>query len=174
MAARGDRKAFAEIYSCCQPHCFGYLRARVLDTTVAEDLTQEVFMRVLGALPRFDLDRRLDAWLIGICRNVLREHVRKSFGRREILWAELCLELEDAAGGDEGIYDDMLPFVPICMSRLAPNSERVLRSHYLEGKKIADVAIDLNRSLSAIKMLMLRARKAMKKCIRVSLQGTDR
>ncbi len=173
-AVRGNRKAFAEIYSQCQPYCFGYLRARVLDTNVADDLTQEAFVRAFAAIGRFQLDKRFDAWLLGICRNVLREHVRRYHGRREVLWAELCLDLAEAVAEEEGLYDDMLPFVPICMSRLAPNSEAALRSHYLEGKKVAEIAVDMNRSPSAIKMLMLRARKAMRSCIRTSLQGIRR
>lgn len=173
-AKRGDRAAIAEIYMQCQPYCFGYFRSRLLDTHAADDLTQEAFVRVFGAISRFQLDQRFDAWLLGICRNVLREHVRKFRGRREVLWAELCLELATASGDEEGPYDDLLPLVPVCMSRLAPNAEAVLRSHYLEGKKVAELAIDMNRSPSAIKMLMLRARKAMKSCIRASMQGTRR
>jgi len=173
-AVRGDRAALAEIYVKYQPHCFGYFRSKVYDTNVAEDLTQETFLRVIRGFAKYDRNRAFDAWLLGFCRNVFREYVRQIRGRREVLWAELCLELEESAGDELGLYEDVLPLVPDCMARLAPNSEAVLCAHYRDGKKISDIAIDMKRSLSAVKMQMLRARKAIKSCIRKAMQGSEK
>ena len=173
-AVRGDRAAMAEIYSAYQPHCFGYFRSKVYDTNIAEDLTQETFLRVFQDVKKYDRRRAFDAWLLGFCRNVLREHVRRLRGRREVRWAELCLELAESADDEVGLYEDVLPLVPDCMARVAPNSEAVLCAHYRDGKKISEIAIDMKRSLSAVKMQMLRARKAIKSCIRKAMQGSTK
>ena len=70
---RGDRNAFAQLYQRHHAVVYGYFRARVLDPHVAEDLTQEAFMRIFGAIARFNTELRFQSWLMGICRNVLRE-----------------------------------------------------------------------------------------------------
>ncbi len=169
-AKSGAHDAFTQIYETCYPRCFGFFRSRVLDTNIAADLTQETFLRAYAAVRRFDSSRRLDSWLMGICRNVLREYVRRERHRREIPWAELCLEVAQMAG-DDCQYVDMMPHLPGCISKLAPRTETVLRAHYFEGKKLAAVATDMKQSLSAVKMTLLRARRAIRTCIRRRLQG---
>jgi len=168
-AIRGERSAFGEIYSFFYPRCYGYFHSRVLNSSLAADLSQEVFVRVFSAIGRFDPSKRLDAWLMGICRNILREHVRRSAGRREVAWTELCLELGEVAD-EEGIYDDMIALVPGCMSKLLPATEEVLREHYFDGKKLSDIATESGRSVAAVRMLVMRARRAIKSCIRKRLQ----
>lgn len=172
--ARGNRDAMAKVYSTMQPFCFGYFRSKVLDTNVAEDLTQETFLRVFRDFGRYDASRDFNGWLVGVCRNVFREYVRKMSGRREIVWAELCLDLAETVDDEVGLYEDLLPLVPDCMARLAPNSRTVLSAHYRDGKKVAEIAVDMQRSLSAVKMQMLRARKAIKSCIRKAMQGSEK
>lgn len=168
-AIRGERSAFGEIYSQFYPRCFGFFHARVLDSSVAADLSQEVFVRIFSAIRRFDPKQLFDAWLMGICRNVLREHVRRCSGLREVAWTELCLELGQVAE-EEGIYDDMLALVPGCMGKLLPATEEILRSHYFDGKKLSEIANDSGRSVTAVRMLVMRARRAIKSCIRRRLQ----
>jgi len=174
-AESGAHDAFTQIYETYYSRCFGFFRCRVLDTNIAADLTQETFLRAYGAMSRFDSSRQIDSWLMGICRNVLREHVRRERRRREIPWAQLCLEIaemaDDGDGDDNGEQVDMMPHLPGCISQLAPKAEAVLRAHYFEGKRLAVVATDTKQSLSAVKMTLLRARRALKNCIRRKLQG---
>ncbi len=169
-AKNGVHDAFAHVYEKCYSRCFGFSRSRVLDASIAADLTQETFLRAFAAIRRFDSSRQLDSWLMGICRNVLREYVRRERRRREIPWAELCLEIAQMAGDDKQ-YEAMMPHLPGCISKLAPRTETVLRAHYFEGKKLAAVAADVEQSLSAVKMTLLRARRAIRTCIRRKLQG---
>ena len=170
-AEHGAHAAFTQVYEAHYPRCFGFFRSRVLDTNIAADLTQEAFLRAYGAMPRFDESRRIDSWLMGICRNVLREYVRREQRRREIPWAQLCLEVAEMASDNDGEHVDMMPHLPDCISQLAPKTETVLRAHYFEGKTLSVVAADMRQSLSAVKMTLLRARRALKTCIRQKLQG---
>jgi RNA polymerase sigma-70 factor (ECF subfamily) len=68
---------FTQLYRELFPALYGYLRFRVGDPQVAEDLTAQVFER---ALPRFMAVRppeRLRAWLFAIARNLLTDHYRR-------------------------------------------------------------------------------------------------
>ena len=127
-------------------------------------------MRAFGALKRFDTSLRLQSWIIGISRNVLREHVRKSKRRREVGWTELCIELEGMVD-DEGLYDDVLHLVPTCISTLSEPAALSLNRHYMGGKKIQEIADEMGRTLGAVKVLMVRARQVLKRCIRRQLES---
>ena len=101
-AQRGDHAAFGTLIERHARLVHGYLRARLTRSADVEDLGQEVFLRVYTAkaAPRSDTPLRMRPWLLGIARNVLREHVRASRRRRETAWTALCLDIEDLAGGD--------------------------------------------------------------------------
>ena len=100
-AQRGDHAAFTAIIERHAKLVHGYLRARLTRSADAEDLGQEVFLRVYTAkaVPRGTMDLAMRPWLLGIARNVLREHVRATRRRRETAWTALCLDVEDLVGG---------------------------------------------------------------------------
>jgi RNA polymerase sigma-70 factor, ECF subfamily len=75
-AQQGDQAAFGEIVRRHQGSIYGFLRARLLQNSDAEDLTQETFLRAYTCRARFDSSCQVGPWLIGIARNVLREHAR--------------------------------------------------------------------------------------------------
>jgi len=167
-AARGDRAAFGELVEQHQRVVYGYLRARLLDPTDADDLCQDVFMRCYASRIRFDTAQMIRPWLIGIARNVLREHVRRVTRRKEVAWTELCLELDSLVGDDvpeEGLYDDLIARLPVCMESLGPSARSAINMHYTERMKIAEVSERLHRSVGAVKLLMYRARQTLRRCL---------
>ncbi len=109
---------------------YGYLRARLLQPSDAEDLTQEVFLRCYSARARFDSSAMIGPWLIGIARNLLREHARKSKRRREVAWTELCLEAEQPSKPASETADERLSLLTGCLDSLgaAPASNPIALS----------------------------------------------
>ena len=164
-AQRGEKSAFAELYARHHRAVFGYFRARVLDPNDAEDLCQEVFFRAFGAIERYDTAAKIRPWLVGISRNVLREHVRRVHRRKETGWTELCMELEQMAGDAESPYEEVLHLLPLCLQGLGDSASKALHWHYMGGQKIQEIADRLDRTVGAVKVLMVRARQALKRCI---------
>ena len=167
-ATRGDRAAFGQLVEQHQQVVYGYLRARLIDSVDADDLCQDVFMRCYVSKIRFDSEAMIRPWLIGIARNVLREHVRKIKRRKEVAWTTLCLELDSLIGTDEpeeGMYDDLLERLPGCMDGLGQSARNALNMHYTERMKIAEISERLHRSVGAIKLLMYRARQTLRRCL---------
>src|SRR3954453_15162515 len=68
-AQRGDERAFALILRAYETPIFNYVYRVVGDRALAEDLTQEVFVRVFQALPRFSLRCKFTTWLFQITKN---------------------------------------------------------------------------------------------------------
>ncbi len=159
-----DGAAFADTYRRHHAAVHGYLRARLLNTSDAEDLVQEVFLRAYNGLHKFREGTNMRPWLIGIARNVLREHIRRVRKRKEIAWAELCLELESSVEV-QGPYDDIMHLLPVCTHNLGDSARQAIEWHYMGGEKLQEIADRLDRTLGAVKVLLVRARQALKRCI---------
>jgi RNA polymerase sigma-70 factor (ECF subfamily) len=81
-AQTGDRAALETLLGEIRPHVFRYVLARLADRATAEDVTQEVAMTVVSALPRYvDTGRPVLAWVFGIAMRKVSE-VRRALGRR--------------------------------------------------------------------------------------------
>lgn len=76
----GDSEAFNELMRRHASAIFGFLLLRVRDHQLAEDLLQEVFLRMLGAVRRYRHQDKLRAWLFRIARNLVIDHERRKAG----------------------------------------------------------------------------------------------
>ncbi|HEY1067099.1 MAG TPA: RNA polymerase sigma factor [Pirellulales bacterium] len=172
----GDRAAFETLVRRHESAVFGYLRARLVQPSDAEDLTQEVFLRCYLGRARFDSGSLVRPWLIGIARNLLREHVRRVTRRKEVAWTELCLELEDFVEGDQPpLYEDVLSQLPDCVKSLGQSARQALELKYTAKLRLAEIGERLHRSEGAVKLLMFRARQALKSCLdsKLRVRGDD-
>ncbi|HZZ72499.1 MAG TPA: RNA polymerase sigma factor [Pirellulales bacterium] len=162
---RGDRVAFEAIIRQHQRSVFGYLRARLLEAADVEDLTQEVFLRCYQSRARFDDQILIRPWLIGIARNLLREHIRKAKQRKEVAWTALCLELEALVGTRIDAAPAVEEYLPACINELGPSARDALDMRYRAQLRLEQIGERLKRSEGAVKLLMFRARQALKLCL---------
>jgi RNA polymerase sigma-70 factor (ECF subfamily) len=102
-ARRGDRDAFASLVEQHQQRIFGFVMRQLrCDRTTAEDMTQEVFLRVWRGLPGFD-GIAFQAWLHTIAINVCISDVRRRrAGKRD----QRTLSLDAPVGGTDDLYLD--------------------------------------------------------------------
>ncbi|MEO5927670.1 MAG: sigma-70 family RNA polymerase sigma factor, partial [Patescibacteria group bacterium] len=171
VARRGDRAAFSTIIETHQRAIFGYLRARLPDSTDAEDLCQEVFLRLYLGRAKLSHKIILRPWLIGIARNLLREHVRKLRRRKEVAWTELCLEMEEMVSTNEQSYEEVVSHLPLCIESLGQSARQALDLRYQGKLRLAEIATRFKRSEGAVKLLMFRARQALKRCLDAKVFG---
>ena len=75
-AQRGDERAFSIIVRAYQVPVFNYVLRIVGDRSLAEDLTQEVFLRVYQGLPRFSLRSKFTTWLFQVTKNRVLDELR--------------------------------------------------------------------------------------------------
>jgi RNA polymerase sigma-70 factor (ECF subfamily) len=172
-AQRGDAEALAELIERHRQAVYGFLAARMMQRVDADDLCQEVFLRCFTGKARIDDSAKVRPWLLGIARNVLREHVRTISRRREVAWTELCLEVDTMVTPDDGLYDDVLGHLPQCLDGLGPSARQALELHYGERLRLADIGDKLRRSVGAVKLLMHRARQAVRRCLERKTASRD-
>ena len=75
-AQRGDERAFAVIVRSYELPVFNYVLRTVGDRGLAEDLTQDIFLRVYQGLPGFSLRCRFTTWLFQVAKNRLLDELR--------------------------------------------------------------------------------------------------
>lgn len=172
---RGDPKALASVVELYRRTVFGFLRARLTDRSQADDLCQEVFIRLYLGRDKLDRASAVGPWLIGIARNVLREHVKRTGRRRESAWTELCLELDSlrpedlASASGDGLFSQCADFLPGCLAELGQSARDAIELRYRDDWTHQQIADRLKRSEGAVKLLLHRARLALKSCLLAKL-----
>lgn len=145
-AGRGDRAALTEFIKATQNDVWRLL-AHLGGADIADDLTQETYLRVIGALPRFAARSSARTWLLSLARRVWVDNIRHDMARPRKAAAEI--ESMDAPAEstwsewvDMHILIDQLP----AERREALILTQVLGYSYEEAAKIADVRIGTIRS----------------------------
>lgn len=160
-ARRGDREAIAALYQHYADGIYRYLLYRVGDVELAEDLTADVFLKMIEDLPRYE-ERGLPfgAWLFRIARARLIDHWRRQ--RRRPMIA-----LDDTDTGPQWIQD--IPEDEIAISEMIERALRILTDEqrevvvlrFLVGMSLEEVAQAMGKSVGAIKALQHRALAAL-------------
>jgi RNA polymerase sigma-70 factor (ECF subfamily) len=164
-AKRGDPDAFSEIYDQCQPAIYRYILYKVGNTTTAEDLTSEVFVRLVEKIDRFTYrGRPLLAWLYTIARNLITDHHRRSKQSSPLELDELIVS-DDAC--IEETIEGQLAYRRIitAISHLTEDQRQVIVLRFIEEMDNATVAHMLGKSITAIKALQRRGLKALRRIL---------
>jgi RNA polymerase sigma-70 factor (ECF subfamily) len=169
-AKAGDREAFAEIVARHQAAVYGYLRPRIFEASDADDLAQEAFLRFYLQIDRFD-GSAVRPWILGIARNVLRESLRRIRRRREVAWTKICLEIDEIEESREERFEEALQHLPGCLGSLGPSAREAIDLHYGGKLRLAEIGKKLRRSEGAVKLLMFRARQALRHCLDSKTDG---
>ncbi len=160
-----ENASFDEIHSKFSPAIIGYL-SRIVGATDAEDLTQEVMLRVEKNLPRFEKRSSFSTWIYRIATNVALDHMRKKEERRRS--SELPLNefnTPATASNVEGESEDreFLQCVREFVASLPDNYRVAFILHEMEGYENRQIAELLGVSLATVKIHIHRARSRLKK-----------
>lgn len=167
-AATGDRaQQFLVLYDRALPEVYGYLLHRCGNVSLAEDLTSEVFLAAARSVRRDDLAEITVAWLIGVARNKLVDHWRRS-AREE---RGLQLVAADASRAETARYDEVEEGrAQATLRRLPAQYQAALTLRYVDGLAVPAVAAEMGRTLHATESLLARARNAFRQLYR---EGDD-
>ncbi len=160
-ARQRDPDALARIHETYYRSLFGYIAYRVGDAMVAEDLTSEVFMRLLDALQRGDGPRStLRGWLFRVASNVVNDYYRgRQRAHHVALDESLPLEEEEPL---EVLHRTLThKALAQALAELTPDQQMVIALRYGSGLSTREVAEVMGKSEAAIKMLQARALAAL-------------
>ncbi len=163
-AARdGDEQALGELCQLCWRPVYRSLARYTSDPAEVEDMTQEVFLRALRSLPRFE-DRGLPftAYLLRIAANLARDRLR-SLPTRPVVTADVPEGSAPAETAEEvAVQNERRRALIGALDRLSPDHRAVLRMRILEGRSTREVAALMHRNEPAVRQLQVRALAALR------------
>jgi RNA polymerase sigma-70 factor (ECF subfamily) len=161
-ATAGDREAFGELYDRCVRRVFRHVLYMINDVDLAEDLTEQTFLRALEAIHRYE--RRgvpFLAWLLRIARNLYLNDRRVQRNNSSIhnKWnggttASPEFYCEAKLDGEE---------VWRAVRALDGDQRQVIVLRFMDGLSYADVADVLGKSVGAVRVAQYRALRALRR-----------
>jgi RNA polymerase sigma-70 factor (ECF subfamily) len=164
LSIAGRQAAFAEIVRRYRQPVFRLARAWVGEPDEALDLVQETFVAAHQALPRYDTQRPMKAWLSTIAINKCRDWARKRAVRRFLSFAvpidrQVEAVVDEAVPIDDSAADRQeLDRVTCAISTLPANLKEPLVLRTIEGLSQAETADILGISQKAVETRLYRAR----------------
>lgn len=166
-----DPNALATAYDRYGKIVYSLLLRITRDQSAAEDLVQELFIRVWNNARHFDAEKgSFGVWILSIARHMAIDHVRSAPSR----FATRLRPLEDAErahptpeGGLQESILDQARTVSTAFSYLNLNQKRVLELAYYEGFSQTEIAAKLNEPLGTVKSWM---RSGLSK-LRIAING---
>lgn len=165
LASAYDAQALADIYDRYAEPIYRYLYRYVGDAAQAEDLTSEVFFKLLQALDTSRAPRdRLQGWLYRVAHNLAMDWFRQQ-GKG----TSVALDEELAASGDSPPATleryERQQWLRRAIRQLTADQQRVILLRFGEGLKIAQVSRLMGKSEGAVKILQHRAVKRLRKLL---------
>ncbi len=153
-AALCDPAQYAALYRRYVGRVYRYFYGRVGNAGDAEDLTAQLFLEVLQALPRYRSQGAFPAWLFTLVRRRAADFHRKQRPALPLEWAEEVTGSGDPLG--EVIRAERLARLSELYARLDEDRQELIRLHYAAGLTHRQVGQVLGRSEAAITMALHR------------------
>lgn len=160
-AAQHDGTAFGLLYECHVDPVYAYLRSRTDCDEDAADLTQQVFLQALDALPRFEHSGvPFRAWLLRIARNLaINFHSR----HRPAMAFDLLPEaVQPKCSDDTPTRVENLETLRHLFSTLDPDSRELLLLRFAAQLTVKEIAATTGRSEGATRMRLIRILRSLK------------
>ena len=157
-AQRGDERAFAIIVRAYEQPVYNYVVRLTGERHLAEDLTQEVFLRVFQGLPGFSLRSRFTTWLFQVTKNRVLDELRALERRpRAVVALEDIPPLEVVDAPVERA--EQIDAVWRAVERLNPDLKMALLLRDVVGLSYTEIAETLEITLATVKWRIYKARE---------------
>ena len=167
----GEERAFSELVERYQTRLLNFIYRTIGDRDRAEDLVQEVFIRVHRHLHRFDRSKKFSTWVYTIASNLAKNELRNRSRNPLVLFATMQgsgedadrpIEFEDATSRPDDMYRKrhLRELVEDTVSKLPEHHREVFVLRELEGKSYEEIAEITDCNLGTVKSRLNRARTA--------------
>jgi RNA polymerase sigma-70 factor (ECF subfamily) len=166
---------FDALYGTFRPRILRYL-ARLIGPDQAEDVAQEVFVKISRSLDEFRNEAQLSTWIYRIATNAALDKVRSAEyrsalrilpieGSCESAAADIVIESAEASGEQQAIRGEMTDCVRGLLKQLPESYRTVLILGDMEGMKDREIAEVLDVTVEAAKVRLHRARARLRKIL---------
>jgi RNA polymerase sigma-70 factor (ECF subfamily) len=165
----GETRAFDEVYDEYRPRLFAFLLRMTRSRTLAEDLLDEAWLRLVRHAATLLPDTRLGAWLFTVARNLYWSHRRDLLVEESFVPELLTLWPSPApwpSPFDLAVAGELERRVERALLTLSPQHREIVLLVGLEGFSSTDAAAVCGISPEAVRQRLLRARAALAEKLR--------
>ena len=167
---QGDEGAFRELVDRYKDLVFSLIARTVQDRARADDLAQDVFLRIHRGLPYFRGEARLSTWIYRIVANVCVQEQGRPVPPvsldDERMRERATPSTSDRRFGDLELRDRLEKAI----ARLPANYRLLVAAHYLEGVRYEDLAEALQLPLGTVKTQLHRAKQQLRRFLETDLK----
>lgn len=166
-AKKGDQGALAALYEAYFPRVYRYLASRLDRTEDVEDVTEEVFFRVVDKIGSFSWrGLPFGAWIFRIARNELVSHVRRQRTRSGTVELNESIEDHSADHVSQIEHAWTMTIVRQATAKLPEAQRQVISLRFGAGLSVAETAQALNKSENNVKVLQHKAIAKLQRMVR--------
>ncbi|MEI6740562.1 MAG: sigma-70 family RNA polymerase sigma factor [Gemmatimonadaceae bacterium] len=177
----GEERAFDELVERYQSRLLNFVYRTIGDRDRAEDLVQEVFIRVYRHLARFDRTKKFSTWIYTIASNLAKNELRNRSRNPLVLFQtikakfedeERPLQFEDTQSRPDDMYRKrhLREAVEDSVAKLPVHHREVFVLRELEGKSYEEIAEITGVNLGTVKSRLNRARSAFAEIIEPAIR----
>jgi RNA polymerase sigma factor (sigma-70 family) len=173
----GDRAAFATLYHQTASHLLGVVLRINRDRAQAEDLLQEIYVKIWSAAGSFDVQRAQPmTWLTSIARHRAIDSLRRRQAEPQWVTARAADEAEEEELLDQFASEASGPMellgqavqaraVGVCLKGLTGEQQQTLALAFYQGLSHSEVAAQLRQPLGTVKSWARRGLQALRHCL---------
>lgn len=178
LAQQGREAAYRELIRRYERPVFSLIYRMVRDRELAEDLTQDSFIKVLNHIDRYRPEFKLSSWLFKIANNVAIDHLRRRSIETISMDGSPHAETADAieassfevGGQQESALDELTSrelgsAIERAISHLRPEYRSCILLRHVEGRSYEEIATTLDLPLGTVKTYIHRARHELRRAL---------
>src|SRR5207247_5038661 len=180
----GEERAFTELVERYQTRLLNFIYRTIGDRDRAEDLVQEVFIRVYRHLHRFDRSKKFSTWVYTIASNLAKNELRNRSRNPLVLFQTMSgnseeddrpLQFEDTTSRPDDLYRKrhLREIVEESVAKLPEHHRNVFILRELEGKSYEEIAEITDCNLGTVKSPLNRVRNSFAEIITQYVDEVD-
>jgi RNA polymerase sigma-70 factor (ECF subfamily) len=160
-----DSQSIGAIYDQYFVEVHRYVRYRINDDTVAEDIASDVFMRLLEASQKGQGPQtNLKGWLIATASNAVNDHLRRHYRRPTEALSDAMPDANTSVHAEVDLREQNRA-VQTAYAQLTPEQQHVLALRFNQGYSLEETALYMKKKVNAVKALQFRALASLQRLI---------
>jgi RNA polymerase sigma factor (sigma-70 family) len=157
----GQNYYFGLLYAKYSEKVYRQCLFLVKDPSVAQDLTHDVFLKLVSGLASFKRKSRFSTWLSSVTHNHCMDQLRR---RKAVIPLDGRMEFADDLDLLNSLEDDSMVIANLnnALTNLPSKEKTIFLMRYTDNVSITDIAMLFEMSVSAVKMRLLRSRKKLR------------
>lgn len=165
IGGQRDKSALAELYSRYRHSLGGFLRRKLFEDKLVDEVYNDVMMAVWNKSEGFRGESKVSTWIFGIAYNVCLSHSRKEQKHQ--------VNRTDDAFDDQAEYEDsnLVEHLRAAITELSSDHQTVVEMAYFYGHSMAEISKMIDCPLSTVKTRLFHARQKLKSIMQ--MQSTE-